>query len=113
MTTRTHLTEFPELGDLPEVQPLLAAGWTDQSWHNDAGAHFVSPCGSFELWVNDEDPAMRDCPESMDRFMLAPVQDDREDLTFASAFESATGQPFISTDDWNVITAALAELAAA
>lgn len=37
MTKRTHLTEWPELGPLPEVQPLLAAGWIDQSWHNVGG----------------------------------------------------------------------------
>lgn len=112
MTTRTHLTEFPELGDLPEVQPLLAAGWVDQSWHNDACAHFTSPCGSFELWVDAVEPEKRDCPDE-GRFVLNAVQDDRQDLGGHVAFESATGQPFISTDDWNVITEALAELAAA
>lgn len=49
----------------------------------------------------------------MDRFVLNAVQEDLADLNAHAEFEAAVGAPFISTDDWAVITEALAELAAA
>lgn len=89
--TRTFRTEFPELGELPEALQLLAAGWSDRSWHNNACPSFGSPCGTFELFVDGTDPEQR---ETECRFLLQVIEE--------------SGEWFVTSDDWTAITAELA-----
>lgn len=62
---RTYQTEFPDFDAPADCAALLAAGWRDQSWHNDT-------CPSFEyggrvaMFVDYAAPELRESPELSD-----------------------------------------------
>ena len=61
---RTIQTEFPEFPAMPEAAALLAAGWLDQSWHNDTCPRFVSADGGWCMFVDHPEPTHREDPEA-------------------------------------------------
>lgn len=100
-TPRHYLKEFPDLaGPMPEADHLIAAGWDDQSWHNDACPSFVSPCETMRLWVEFPNEAMRDNPE---RFCLTAWDADADHSEHAV---------LLVTDNWAEVLAFIAGRAA-
>ena len=88
--TRTHSTEHPDIDGAAEAAILLAAGWIDQSWHNDACPRFDSPDRTRVLWIDHADPEQREC--WADRFIVQALDVDGEidyDL-----------DPLLMTEDW-------------
>lgn len=77
----TYRTEFPTFPEMPEAQALLALGWTDTSWHNDACPSFKSPDGMLLIWIEHPEEAQRDCP---DRFVVErmPEPVERDDPAY-------------------------------
>ena len=76
---RTYLTEFPADYAPPAelLELLLAAGWTDESYGNDA-------CPSFErkgwkLWTDNPDSEGRDTP-TLERFCLVTMDSNFEHI---------------------------------
>lgn len=86
--------EFPEMLPLPEASELLAKGWIDHSWHNDACPRFVSPDKKLAIWVDAKDPAMRDFSEN-DRFI---VEEHQEFVDYTPDW-----QPLLATSDWEAV----------
>jgi hypothetical protein len=75
---RTYKTEFPEFADEIHsiVAQLRAAGWLDESWHNDVSARFLSADRARVLWVDHLDPDKR---ETMGpRFLLQSYDAENE-----------------------------------
>lgn len=83
----SYRTEFPEFARCPQVEQLLAAGFSDRSWHNDSCPSFVSPDGALRVWIEFADLDMRDNPDV--RFV---VQREEQD--------TSEGEVLAATDSW-------------
>lgn len=81
----TFRTEFPDFD--PATLPAIPAGWTDQSWHNDACPCFNAGNGKV-VFIDYADPTLREWPEGK-RFTVQgdPEMVDHNDVLF-------------ETDDW-------------
>lgn len=55
----TYQTAFPDFDRREPIDMLTAAGWTDESWHND-GCPRVH-CGDHALWLDYIDESKRVC----------------------------------------------------
>lgn len=51
----TYQTAFPDFDRAAEIDELIAAGWQDQSWHNDGCPRLH--CGRSVLWIDYLDQA--------------------------------------------------------
>lgn len=49
----TYQIEFPDFDRKPEIDELIAAGWRDESWHNDGCPRLH--CGKAVLWIDYAD----------------------------------------------------------
>lgn len=88
----TYRTEFPDFR--PEDMPAIPAGWSDQSWHNDACPFFLAT-PSLGVFVNFADPMERefsDCP----RFLVVPMED---------GLHPMDSDTLLQTDDWSEVLA--------
>lgn len=75
-----YLREFPDFGELDVTLP---AGFTDESWHNDAMPSFAKelPNGYFlKLWVDYADQSKSEVPMTS-RFSLGLYNQDMEHIT--------------------------------
>ena len=55
-----YATEFKDVRITPEAHALLALGFRDLSWHNDACPSFLHETLFLRVWMEDEDPALRE-----------------------------------------------------
>ena len=89
----TFKTEFP---DFPAADmPAIPAGWTDQSWHNDACPSFNTGSGMV-VFIDFADPTLKEF-EDTKRFTVHsdPEKADSNDVLF-------------ETDDWAEVLAFIA-----
>lgn len=86
-------TEFPDFD--ASTMPEIPAGFDDVSWHNDACPSFLNETAGLILFVDYADPAKREF-EDTERFSLN-VWD-----------VGNTGTVLVSSDDWQVVLAAIA-----
>lgn len=87
-TFRTEFTDFPA-----NTLPVIPAGFVDCSWHNDTCPSFVNEEAGLMVFVDYLDPDKREFPESL-RFSL-------------HTYDGGIGEPFICSDDWSEIVAAI------
>lgn len=81
----TYRTEFPDFDSA--TMPAIPAGWTDQSWHNDACPSFNAGNGMV-VFIDFADPSLKEF-EDTKRFTVHsdPEVHDSNDVLF-------------ETDDW-------------
>ena len=87
MTRRTYRTEHPHFPAMPEAELLIAAGWADQSWHNDTMPRFVNEAACRVIWVDHPDADQRE-DEGGYRFCVYAIDD----------FGDLVGDPLLYTD---------------
>ena len=63
--------EFPDFDDAASMDQLIAAGWRDDSWHNDVCPKVVHPSGLLHIWVEFKDTEQRE--SGCARFILQRV----------------------------------------
>lgn len=85
---RTFQNQFPTFVVCSEVVQLLAAGFSDMSWRNDACPSFESPDHARRVFVDYADPQQRDTPEQ-ERFLVTQ-QDEHGEY----------GSTLLTTDAW-------------
>lgn len=49
----TYQTAFPDFDRAAEIDELIAAGWRDESWHNDCAPRVH--CGDAVIWIDYAD----------------------------------------------------------
>lgn len=91
----SYRTEFPSFPEMPEAAALLAQGWTDTSWHNDACPSFKSFDGMLLIWIEHPDESKRD---GGDRFVVEhmPEPVERDDPRYGEQAEC-----LYAGDDWD------------
>lgn len=91
----TYRTEFPSFPEMPEAAVLLAQGWADTSWHNDACPSFKSPDGTLLIWIEHPEEEKRDVMDG--RFIVErlPEPVERDDPRYGEQAEC-----LYSGDDW-------------
>lgn len=90
---RTFRTEFPAFDVCPQAVQLLAAGFSDESWHNDACPSFHSPDGTRRVWADFADADLRD--SDAPRFGVQALDGEE------------AGEYLLSTDSWAEVCALL------
>lgn len=95
---RSWNTEFPDMAGIePMVDELVAAGYTDTSWHNDEGASFQrehvldGKAVTITVWIGYENPDHRVSPY---RYGMS-IKHSGSDVDYAD----------IGTDSWTLMRA--------
>lgn len=72
----SYITEFPSMAQdvAPFVPDLMARGFADESWHNDACPCFVNRARGLRAWIECEDVDSRESGGA--RFMLQQINPD-------------------------------------
>jgi hypothetical protein len=106
----SYKTEF-DLLEIAEAEKLVAMGFEDTSWHNDAAPSFSKDCGLFRIlrvWIDDADPEKREMEGA--RFALCEYSTEMDAIGDGTLCESdsfaeilaaiASYKPTLNSSEW-------------